>query len=62
VPRLSDFGLEEHILLSYGDEEHGIDRWSIVDRPRAESHLEIAQRMLSLAEECVKKIAAGLPG
>ena len=62
VPRLSDFGLQEHILLSYGDEEHGIDPWSLVDRPRAESHLEIAQRTLKLAEECVTKIAAGSPG
>jgi hypothetical protein len=56
VPRLSSFGLQEHILLSYGDEEHGIDPWSIVDTARARSHLETAEMMVSLAEECVSSL------
>jgi HEPN domain-containing protein len=61
VVRLADFGLQEHILLSYGDEEHGIDPWSIVDRSRAESHLDAAEQMLTLASECVTRIATPSP-
>jgi HEPN domain-containing protein len=53
VPGLSGFGLQDHILLSYGDEEHGVDPWSLVDRAHSESHLRAAEAMLALADACV---------
>jgi HEPN domain-containing protein len=51
LPGLEGFGHEEHILLSYGDEEHGIDPWSIVDESRATSHLSMAEAMTALAAD-----------
>jgi HEPN domain-containing protein len=53
LPSLSGFGLQDHILLSYGDEEHGVDPWSLVDRARSESHLIAAEATLTLADACV---------
>jgi HEPN domain-containing protein len=59
LPGLSGFGLQDHILLSYGDEEHGVDPWSLVDRERSESHLSAAEAMLALADACVTEMSRG---
>ncbi len=58
-PALAGFGLSEHILLSYGDEEHGIDPWSLVDAARAGSRLEVAEGMFGLAARCVELCVHG---
>ncbi|HEX9640150.1 MAG TPA: HEPN domain-containing protein [Candidatus Krumholzibacteria bacterium] len=57
-PDLGGLGIQEHILLSYGDEERGIDPWSIVDEARATSHFRIAEAATALAEECVSQVAS----
>ena len=59
LPGLSGFGLQDHILLSYGDEEHGVDPWSLVNRERSESHLNAAETMLVLADACVIDMGRG---
>lgn len=56
LPGLSGFGLQDHILLSYGDEEHGVDPWSLVDQGRGKSHLDAAEAMLALAAACVSEV------
>jgi HEPN domain-containing protein len=52
MPELERLGAREHIELSYGDEEHGIDPWSLVTEPRATHHVDVAQRVVALAREC----------
>jgi HEPN domain-containing protein len=49
LPQLEGLGMQEHILLSYGDEEHGLDPWAMVDGARAKSHLAIAETLVALA-------------
>jgi HEPN domain-containing protein len=56
LPDLSGFGLQDHILLSYGDEERGLDPWSLVDQGRSKSHLDAAEAMLALADACVNDV------
>lgn len=53
--------MQEHILLSYGDEEHGIDPWSIVDANRASSHLDDAEKVMRLAVRCCELIGVQCP-
>jgi hypothetical protein len=48
--------MQEHNLLSYGDEEHGIDPWSIVDAKRAASHLADAHEIVLLAAKCCESV------
>jgi HEPN domain-containing protein len=59
LAELEGFGMQEHILLSYGDEEHGIDPWSMVDEVRATGHLRIAHATTALARECVGATLGG---
>ncbi len=56
LPRLGGYGMREHILLSYGDEEHGIDPWSIVNARRATSHLADANEIVLLATTCCESV------
>jgi HEPN domain-containing protein len=49
MPKLEGLGMQEHILLSYGDEEHGVDPWALVDGARAKSHLALAETLARLA-------------
>jgi HEPN domain-containing protein len=52
LPRLSGFGMKEHIALSYGDEEKGLTPWDLVTEEKARGHLAVAEESAALAHEC----------
>ncbi len=54
MPDLPAYGVREHVLLSCGDEEHGIDPWSLVTEERARGHVRMAETMVALARDCVR--------
>ena len=47
------YGIQEHLLLSYGDEEHHVDPWSLVTEDRARASESAAAEVVALAEECL---------
>ena len=47
---LAGYGMEQHILLSYGDETNHVDPWSLVTRAAAEAALGDAVRSVRFAE------------
>ncbi len=61
LSRLAGYGMQEHILLSYGDEEHGIDPWAIVNANRAGSHLADAEQLVRLAVGCCESVGVPVP-
>lgn len=50
---LDGYGIGEHILLSYGDEEHQVDPWTLVDETRARTHVATAEATIGLAQSCI---------
>jgi hypothetical protein len=56
VPILRSYGMKEHVLLSYGDEEHRIDPASLVTVEHARASLDVAGRMVSLATQVLAQV------
>jgi HEPN domain-containing protein len=52
LPRLPDFGMKEHVALSYGDEEKGITPWALVTEEKARGHVAVAEEITTLARDC----------
>ena len=52
LPLLSDFGMKEHIALSYGDEEKGITPWELATEEKARGHVAVAEQATALAHDC----------
>lgn len=50
--QLGGYGLRAHVLLSYGDEEHGVDPWSLVTEDRARTDVSVAEATVALAHRC----------
>jgi hypothetical protein len=53
LPRLDGYGMDEHVRLSYGDEQNRIDPWSLVTEDHAQDSLGVAEAMLTLANTVV---------
>lgn len=61
MPRWSRYGMQEHVLLSYGDEQSHQDPWSLVTEERARRTLEAAEEALEFAQRCRDSIIGPMP-
>jgi HEPN domain-containing protein len=55
-PKLAAYGLAEHILLSYGDEQAHIDPWSLVTEAHAKDSLCVAKESVDLSRDCIREL------
>jgi len=56
LPRLSDFGMKDHIALSDGDEEKGITPWELATEGKARGHVAVAEQTTALAHDCYSEL------
>jgi HEPN domain-containing protein len=57
--RFRGYGMEQHILLSYGDEAHHVDPWSLVRRESAEDGVADARLATDFASRCIELAFGG---
>jgi hypothetical protein len=46
------YGMQEHVLLSYGDERNHVDPWTLVDERHAARSLAAAERAVEFSRRC----------
>jgi HEPN domain-containing protein len=53
------YGMQEHVLLSYGDEQARVDPWSLVGAEHAREVLAAADEACRLATRCREELFGG---